>query len=139
MTNSSFQPRFTITNAITAALTQIERARGFLEAATLSEDWIKTMGERAICRDVLAREYGLSERQAKVLGHLLEHDRLTIQEYEALCPGTNRRTLQRDLKNLLDKGLVTERGTSSTDPTKQYLLAREFDRRFTVTSYDRQL
>jgi len=100
---------------------------------------VKQRGERVIQRDLLVRKYGLSERQAKVLGHLLEHDRLTIQEYEALCPGTNRRTLQRDLKNLLDKGLVTERGTSSTDPTKQYLLAREFDRRFTVTSYDRQL
>jgi len=42
------QPKFTITNAITAALAQIERARGFLEAATLSEDWVRTMGERAL-------------------------------------------------------------------------------------------
>jgi hypothetical protein len=30
-----FAARFTITNAITAALTAIERARGFLEAAAL--------------------------------------------------------------------------------------------------------
>ena len=37
---SRFAPRFTITNAITAGLTAIERARGFLEAATLSEQWI---------------------------------------------------------------------------------------------------
>jgi len=29
---------FTITNCITAGLTRIERARGFLEAATLSEN-----------------------------------------------------------------------------------------------------
>ena len=36
----SFTPKFTITNAITAGLTKIERARGFLEAAKLSEDWI---------------------------------------------------------------------------------------------------
>ena len=43
-----FQPRFTITNPITAALTRIERARGFLEAATLSEDWVRAMGERAL-------------------------------------------------------------------------------------------
>ena len=33
----SFSPRFTITNAVAAALTEIERARGFLEAATLSD------------------------------------------------------------------------------------------------------
>ncbi|HDQ44504.1 MAG TPA: Fic family protein [bacterium] len=41
-------PKFTITNAITAALTRIERARGFLEAATLSEDWLRAMGARAL-------------------------------------------------------------------------------------------
>jgi len=43
-----FQPEFTITNSITAALTRIERARGFLEAATLSEGWVRAMGERAL-------------------------------------------------------------------------------------------
>jgi len=43
-----FHPRFTITNRLTEALTRIERARGFLEAATLSEDWIREMGERAL-------------------------------------------------------------------------------------------
>ena len=37
----SFDPSFTVTRAITADLTRIERARGFLEAATLSEDWIR--------------------------------------------------------------------------------------------------
>ena len=44
----SFQPRFTITNRITEGLTRIERVRGFLEAATLSEDWIREMDERAL-------------------------------------------------------------------------------------------
>ncbi|MFH1313088.1 MAG: Fic family protein [Candidatus Eisenbacteria bacterium] len=48
MTRSGFQPVFTITNSITTALTRIERARGFLEAATLSEDWIRAMGARAL-------------------------------------------------------------------------------------------
>ncbi|MEZ4246514.1 MAG: hypothetical protein R3B05_22430 [Nitrospira sp.] len=43
-----FAPRFTITNSITAVLTAIERARGFLEAATLSEDWIGRMSQRAL-------------------------------------------------------------------------------------------
>ena len=48
MHTNRFQPTFTITNPITAALTRIERARGFLEAAPLSEDWIREMGERAL-------------------------------------------------------------------------------------------
>ena len=45
---SFFAPRFTITNRITAALTTIERARGFLEAATLSEEWVRRMSQRAL-------------------------------------------------------------------------------------------
>ena len=44
----NFEPRFTVTHAITADLTRIERAPGFLEAATLSEDWIRQMGVRAL-------------------------------------------------------------------------------------------
>jgi len=45
---NEFTPQFTITNKITKALTRIERARGFLEAAALSEDWIARMSQRAI-------------------------------------------------------------------------------------------
>ncbi len=44
----AFEPRFTITNSITMALTGIERARGFLEAATLSDAWIERMSQRAL-------------------------------------------------------------------------------------------
>jgi hypothetical protein len=43
-----FNPVFTITNRITAGLTRIERARGFLEAATLSEAWVREMGRGAL-------------------------------------------------------------------------------------------
>ena len=42
------QPKFRITNAITGNLTRIERARGFLDAARLSEDWIAGMQQRAL-------------------------------------------------------------------------------------------
>ncbi len=42
------QPKFQITNAITANLTRIERARGFLDASKLSEDWIAGMRQRAL-------------------------------------------------------------------------------------------
>jgi len=48
MAKAGLHPKFTITNAITSALTRIERARGFLEAATLSDDWVQAMGERAL-------------------------------------------------------------------------------------------
>ncbi len=93
-------------------------ARGL--SAQLAE--VRQRGERVIRRDVIAKEHGLSDRQAKAVGFLLEHDGLTIQDYEALCPGVNRRTLQRDLKDLTNKGLLAEQATSPTDPTKRYAL-----------------
>ena len=190
----SFDPHFTVTNKMTADLTRIERARGFLEAATLSEDWIRQMGagalileahhtthiegtklsldeserllageavpgadpedvrellnyrdafdfvsawlgsggpiteglvreirgERTIRQDVLVREHALSDRQAAAVGHVIEHGRLTIQDFTELCPETNLRTLQRDLKALVDKGLLVGGGTAPTDPTRHY-------------------
>jgi Fic family protein len=70
-------------------------------------------GERAIQRDILAKEHGLSERQVKALGHVMEYGNLTIQVYEALCPGINRRSLQRDLKGLIDKGLLKAEGSTN--------------------------
>ena len=42
-----FAPRFTITNAITAALTEIERARGIPEAATPTDEWVDAMRSEA--------------------------------------------------------------------------------------------
>ena len=42
------KPHFTITYAMTQGLAQIERARGFLEAAQLSEKWVRHMSERAL-------------------------------------------------------------------------------------------
>jgi Fic family protein len=44
----SFNPNFTITNRMTQAITRIERARGFLEAAQLSADWVREVGEQAL-------------------------------------------------------------------------------------------
>lgn len=48
MNSTAFKAKFTITNRITAGLTLIERARGFLEAATISENWVRELGNRAL-------------------------------------------------------------------------------------------
>src|SRR5680860_1879464 len=48
MARPGLQPTIPITTGMTAALTRIERARGFPEAATRSEDWVRAMGERAL-------------------------------------------------------------------------------------------
>ena len=95
----------------------------FTEGLATQLDEVKTRGERAIRADILAREHRLSDRQALALGQVLEAGRLTIQEFKALCPHTNRRTLQRDLKALVAKGLFVEGGSGPTDPTRDYRLA----------------
>ena len=61
---------------------------------------VKQRGERAIRQDdACAPSRGLTERQARALGHVLEHGRLTIAEYQTLFPEISRRTLQRDLQS----------------------------------------
>jgi Fic family protein len=95
----------------------------FTEGLATHLEEVKAQGERAIRRDIFARQYDLSYRQARALGRVLDEGRLTIQEFESLCPGLNRWTLQRDLKHMVDKGLLVERGAGAKDPTRHYLLS----------------
>jgi hypothetical protein len=71
---TGFAPRFTITHAITAGLTAIERARGFLEAAALSEEWVRRMSQRALLLE--------AHHTTHIEGTLL-----TIEESERLWAG----------------------------------------------------
>ncbi len=48
---TAFSPKFAITNRMTAAITQIGRARGFLEAARLSDGWVRDMGNKALIKE----------------------------------------------------------------------------------------
>jgi len=85
----------------------------FVEGLSTQLAEVRERGEWAIRRDVLVKEHGLSERQVKALGYVMEHGSLTIQDYEALCPGVNRRSLQRDLKDLVEKGLLVAEGATN--------------------------
>ncbi len=85
----------------------------FVEGLATQLDEVSERGKRVMRRDIMAKEHELSERQAKALGHALEQGSLTIQDYEALCPGVNRRSLQRDLKGMLDKGLLDAEGATN--------------------------
>jgi len=70
----SFEPLFRITNRMTAGLTRIERARGFLEAARLSEDWLATMRSRALLLEAHHTTH-------------IEGTRLTLEQAERLLAG----------------------------------------------------
>ena len=54
-----------------------------------------------------------NERQNKALNYLLEHGALTIKEYESICPEINRRTLQRELKQMIELGAIQGEGATN--------------------------
>ncbi|MDP2212204.1 MAG: Fic family protein [Candidatus Aquicultor sp.] len=54
----------------------------FVEGLTTQLAEVRERGEQVIRRDVLVKAHDLSDRQAKALGHILEHGSLTIQEFE---------------------------------------------------------
>jgi Fic family protein len=85
----------------------------FVEGLSSQLAEVRDRGEQAIRRDVLAKEHGLSDRQAKALGHIMEHGSLTIQGFERLYPEVNRRSLQRDLKAMVDMELLVSEGSTN--------------------------
>ncbi len=72
---------------------------------------IQLKGSHAMKLDVLVAQYKLSKRQKQALEGLLEREEdFTIQDYESLCPDVNRRSLQRDISDLIEKGVVSQKG-----------------------------
>ncbi len=59
---------------MTSAITQIERARGFLEAAQLSDDWVRDMGNKALIKEAHHTTH-------------IEGTRLTLDQAERLWNG----------------------------------------------------
>jgi len=84
---------------------------------------VRKRGEQTIRKDVIVKQHNLSDRQALALSHILVHGRVSIQDFERLSPRVSRRTLQRDLKAMIDEDLIVEKASSPTDPKKIYILA----------------
>lgn len=76
-------------------------------------DKIKCKGEIVIRADVLGRRYDLSDRQTKAVQYLLQYGELTIKDFSDFCLDTPRRSLQRDLKTLVDKGVLKTEGATN--------------------------
>ncbi|MEM9949538.1 MAG: hypothetical protein AAF810_26195 [Cyanobacteria bacterium P01_D01_bin.36] len=53
--------------------------------------------------ETLAQQHALNPRQQAAIAHVLTYGSLTIQALESICFNTSRRTLQRDLKQLIEK------------------------------------
>ena len=115
----TLSPRFTQTHAITAALAKIERARGFMEAAKLSDEWLAEMRGRALVLEAHHTTH-------------IEGTRLTLEESERLLAGeTVAGTNPDDVRELLNYReafeLVAEY-LGSGDPVTEALI-REIHKR----------
>jgi len=74
---------------------------------------VKARGQRAIRTDLLIREHKLNQRQAGALRQILQTGEISIQSFAQLYPAVNRRTLQRDLKGLVEQGLLITTGATN--------------------------
>lgn len=116
---TAFAPRFTITHPMTGALTAIERARGFLEAATLSEQWLARMSARALLLEAHHTTH-------------IEGSQLTLDEASRLwagetVAGANRDDV-RELLNYRDAFNLVSEYLKSGEPITEGLV-REIHRR----------
>lgn len=83
----------------------------FCKALEAQMQEIQFKGSQAMKLDVLVLEHKLSKRQKQALESLLAYENdFNIQDYETLCPGINRRSLQRDLADLIEKGIIKQDG-----------------------------
>jgi Fic family protein len=85
----------------------------FADGLAVQMKEVQERGERVIKQDLLARKHGLSERQRSAMGFALERGGLTIKDYESLYPDISRRTLQRELKDMIVKGLLRAEGATN--------------------------
>ncbi len=85
---------------------------------------IQNKGEQIIKQDVTLqkiKKIGLNPRQEKAVKHIVKNGKITVNEYQsvAFCI---RRTAQRDMEELVAKGIIKPVARSATDPTKYYVL-----------------
>ncbi|MCL2701182.1 MAG: Fic family protein [Phycisphaerae bacterium] len=85
----------------------------FIEGLSVQLMEVRDRSERAIRTDALAKQHNLSDRQAKALGHVMEHGTLTVQDFVTMYPDTDRRSLQRDLRALVKTGLLVVQGATN--------------------------
>jgi cell filamentation protein, protein adenylyltransferase len=74
---------------------------------------IKNKGEAVIRSNILSKKYKLSDRQEKAMQYIFQYGELTIKDFAKIYAPTPKRTLQRELKGLIDRGLVVTEGATN--------------------------
>ncbi len=74
---------------------------------------VKSLGKEAIEQDLIIKQYHLSARQKLAIKYISKNGSITIQQFEKICPDVTRRTLQRELKELVEKNILMTTGATS--------------------------
>ena len=76
---------------------------------------VMLVGKKVILKDTLVQNHHLSERQGVIIEHILEKEKLFPTDFDLLCKktGSVKRTLQRDLKNIIDKDIIESEGETN--------------------------
>ena len=74
---------------------------------------VQEKGESLIRLDVLTNKHKLSARQRVALELATNNPEFRIEDFEAKCPGIHRRSLQRDLRALIEKHLLVSEGATN--------------------------
>lgn len=89
----------------------------WLEYFTFGLQWqlaeVQDKGETLIRMDVLAKKHKLSARQLLALELAQDRSTFQMQDFEARCPGVHRRSLQRDLRELVETRLLEATGSTN--------------------------
>jgi Fic family protein len=96
----------------------------FVTGLRLQMKEIKDKGEQIIKQDSALQKIkrlGLNTRQEKAIKYLLRTGAISVGEYQAVS-SCIRRTAQRDLEDMMEKGIIKAVAKSQTDPTRHYVL-----------------
>jgi Fic family protein len=85
----------------------------FTKGLALQLNEVKHLGKQAIEQDIMVFGHNLTARQTLAIEYLVEKGKMAITDFEQLCPDVSRRTLQRELRGLLDNELVICSGATS--------------------------
>jgi len=85
----------------------------FIHGLSTQLQEVKSLGKQAIEQDVMVKQYHLSNRQKMVIEFISKNGSISIKQFENICPNVTRRTLQRELKELVSKSILMTSGATS--------------------------
>ena len=107
----------------------------FVKGFLFQMNEVMNIGKKVIFKDSLIQDYSLSKRQGVIIQYILENEKLTPKDFDKLIiqmtKNSNqkkdtrkitKRTLQRDLKDMIDKKVIESKGKTNK---KVYCLSKK--------------